>query len=100
MPHRDTNSRPTTQIKLVKTAALACALSISLLSATPVFASDKALKMVSMAKIRNDPATAQMVLHTLMTDPKMKKMMIKEMLSDKNFMSDLDQERASQGRGG
>ena len=58
------------------------------------------LKMVSMAKIKNDPATAQMVLHTLMTDPKMKKMMIKEMLSDKNFMSDLDQERASQGRGG
>ena len=56
--------------------------------------------MVSMAKIKNDPATAQMVLHTLMTDPKMKKMMIKEMLSDKNFMSDLDQERASQGRGG
>lgn len=87
-------------MKLIRTAALVCALSTGLLSATPVFASDKAPKMVAMAKIKNDPATAQMVLHTLMTDPKMKKMMIKEMLSDKTFMSDLDQERASQGRGG
>lgn len=87
-------------MQLLKTAALVCALSTSLLTATPVFASDKAPKMIAMSKIKNDPATAQMVLHTLMTDPKMKKMMIKEMLSDKNFMSDLDQERASQGRGG
>ena len=38
--------------------------------------------MVSMQKIKTDPATAQMVLHTLMTDRKMKKMMIKELLND------------------
>jgi len=87
-------------MKPLKTAALICALSTSLLAATPGFAADPAPKMVAMAKIKNDPATAQMVLHTLMTDPKMKKMMIKEILADKSFLSDLDQERASQGRGG
>lgn len=87
-------------MQFLKAAALVCALSLAVPAATPAFAADPAPKMIAMARIENDQATARMFLHTLMTDPTMKEVMIKELLSDKGFTSDLDQERALQGRGG
>ena len=88
-------------MKLLKSSLLALAVAGAFIASTPAFAAEKKMpKMVSTEQCCNDPAMACMMVEKMMKNPKVRAAVVKQLSKDKTFTNELQQQMASEGKGG